>query len=78
MSEAKIIYNKHFVYVVQNVVPVYICGVRLEMNYIVLSSMVTFGQVCKRVFFLNNYNTKVFFLCFADRASQYNLSNWPT
>jgi hypothetical protein len=32
ISEAKIVCNKHFVNVVKNVVPVYICGVLLEMN----------------------------------------------
>ena len=25
-----------------------------------------------------DWNPDFFFLCFADRASQYNLSNWPT
>jgi hypothetical protein len=35
-------------YVVKNVVPVYICGVLLEMNH--LSCTVTFGQVRKRIF----------------------------
>lgn len=35
ISEAKIVSNKHFVYVVKNVVPVYICGVLLELNDII-------------------------------------------